>query len=130
MCKKDSPSFALSTRSLTTLSISQVFTYTYMLSSYAFLSSFAEKSFQYVSTATSTQLGAAIVRLARPPDSAPHMLRDMYPRQPWHDIHTKLTGIPARDIASHFVQVHKSTNNNTAGEREKLSSLALNSSLS
>lgn len=32
-------------------------------------------------------------------------IRLLYPRIGWHDVHCKVVGIPARDIASHFVQV-------------------------
>lgn len=31
--------------------------------------------------------------------------REVYPRMPWHDIQASVTGLVARDIASHFVQV-------------------------
>ena len=35
------------------------------------------------------------------------VLRDMFPRMPWHDIHAFVGGIAARDISSHFIQVSK-----------------------
>jgi hypothetical protein len=39
-------------------------------------------------------------------DSAVHAeTRELYPRQPWHDVHAVVTGPIARDISSHFVQV-------------------------
>jgi phosphatidylserine/phosphatidylglycerophosphate/cardiolipin synthase-like enzyme len=31
--------------------------------------------------------------------------RELYPRMPWHDVQACVTGIPARDLAAHFVQV-------------------------
>ena len=31
--------------------------------------------------------------------------REVYPRMPWHDLQASVTGLVARDIASHFVQV-------------------------
>lgn len=31
--------------------------------------------------------------------------RELYPRMPWHDIQACVTGLPARDLAAHFVQV-------------------------
>eukprot|EP00602_Paraphysomonas_sp_CaronLab_P005081 CAMPEP_0185033702 /NCGR_PEP_ID=MMETSP1103-20130426/22923_1 /TAXON_ID=36769 /ORGANISM="Paraphysomonas bandaiensis, Strain Caron Lab Isolate" /LENGTH=1391 /DNA_ID=CAMNT_0027570077 /DNA_START=374 /DNA_END=4549 /DNA_ORIENTATION=- len=33
-----------------------------------------------------------------------HQIRELYPRMPWHDIHGCITGLPARDLAAHFVQ--------------------------
>lgn len=38
-------------------------------------------------------------------DSKRRPLRELYPRQPWHDIHVKVTGVAGRDISSYFVQV-------------------------
>lgn len=32
-------------------------------------------------------------------------LREMIPRMPWHDVHASVSGVAARDLASHFVQV-------------------------
>jgi phosphatidylserine/phosphatidylglycerophosphate/cardiolipin synthase-like enzyme len=32
-------------------------------------------------------------------------VRELYPRLGWHDVHTKIVGIPARDVSSHFIQV-------------------------
>lgn len=32
-------------------------------------------------------------------------VRELYPRLGWHDVHTKVTGLVARDISSHFIQV-------------------------
>ena len=31
--------------------------------------------------------------------------REVYPRMPWHDVQASVTGLVARDCASHFVQV-------------------------
>ena len=31
--------------------------------------------------------------------------RELYPRMPWHDVQASVTGLVARDCASHFVQV-------------------------
>lgn len=31
--------------------------------------------------------------------------RELYPRMPWHDVQASVTGLAARDCASHFVQV-------------------------
>lgn len=31
--------------------------------------------------------------------------RDLHPRMPWHDIQCSISGLIARDVASHFVQV-------------------------
>lgn len=30
-------------------------------------------------------------------------LREQYPRMPWHDVHSSVTGLPARDLGAHFV---------------------------
>ena len=35
----------------------------------------------------------------------PRSTRELYPRIGWHDVHSKIIGIPARDLSSHFVQV-------------------------
>jgi phosphatidylserine/phosphatidylglycerophosphate/cardiolipin synthase-like enzyme len=32
-------------------------------------------------------------------------VRELYPRLGWHDVHTKIIGLPARDVSSHFIQV-------------------------
>lgn len=32
-------------------------------------------------------------------------VRDVFPRMPWHDVHGCVTGLPARDLAAHFIQV-------------------------
>ena len=31
--------------------------------------------------------------------------RDIYPRMPWHDLQCAISGLVARDVAAHFVQV-------------------------
>ena len=31
--------------------------------------------------------------------------REVYPRMPWHDVQASVTGLVARDVASHFIQV-------------------------
>lgn len=31
-------------------------------------------------------------------------IRDLYPRMPWHDVHSSVTGPAARDVAMHFIQ--------------------------
>ena len=33
--------------------------------------------------------------------------RELYPRMPWHDVQASVSGLVARDIASHFVQVSR-----------------------
>jgi hypothetical protein len=41
-------------------------------------------------------------------DSTQHLnrpVREMYPRLGWHDVHSKIVGLPARDLSSHFIQV-------------------------
>jgi hypothetical protein len=30
-------------------------------------------------------------------------LREQYPRMPWHDVHSSMAGLPARDLGAHFV---------------------------
>lgn len=32
-------------------------------------------------------------------------VREFYPRMPWHDVHGCITGLPVRDLSSHFIQV-------------------------
>lgn len=32
--------------------------------------------------------------------------RDMFPRMPWHDVHTFVGGAAARDVAAHYIQVN------------------------
>ena len=32
-------------------------------------------------------------------------VREYYPRMPWHDVHGCITGLPVRDLSSHFIQV-------------------------
>ena len=31
--------------------------------------------------------------------------REVHPRMPWHDVQASVTGLAARDVAAHFVQV-------------------------
>jgi hypothetical protein len=33
-------------------------------------------------------------------------VREMIPRMPWHDIHASVSGVVARDLSAHFVQVY------------------------
>lgn len=42
------------------------------------------------------------------------------PRMPWHDIHTAMTGPPARDIARHFIQRWNFIKSNRAKERAEV----------
>jgi phosphatidylserine/phosphatidylglycerophosphate/cardiolipin synthase-like enzyme len=42
------------------------------------------------------------LRDAKQPQRA--MLRETHPRMPWHDLHSAVSGGPARDVASHFIQ--------------------------
>ncbi len=37
--------------------------------------------------------------------------RDIYPRMPWHDLQCAISGLVARDVAAHFVQVLLTTTN-------------------
>ena len=34
-------------------------------------------------------------------------IRETHPRMPWHDLHAAVSGVAARDVASHFIQVCK-----------------------
>jgi hypothetical protein len=35
--------------------------------------------------------------------------REVYPRMPWHDVQASVSGLVARDVASHFIQVSHSS---------------------
>jgi phosphatidylserine/phosphatidylglycerophosphate/cardiolipin synthase-like enzyme len=49
-----------------------------------------------------TQMREAVMDASKQPQRV--MLRETHPRMPWQDLHSAVSGGPARDVASHFIQ--------------------------
>ena len=69
------------------------------------MSSTTQKIFDSISTVIKTASnGVSGTKIATKRANALEP-RDVHPRMPWHDIQCSVSGLVARDVASHFVQV-------------------------